>query len=59
MTKRASERIDPENIDQLVRLALTALFTTAAIARGAEINTMLASSCATCANAVVDAVTTP
>jgi hypothetical protein len=55
MTKRAG-RIDENDPDQLVRLALAALFTTAAIARGAEPNTMLATDSVTCANALVDAV---
>jgi hypothetical protein len=57
--KQAAGRIDPENLDQLITLALAALFTTAAIARGAEISTSLTRACANCAKAVVDSVTTP
>ena len=57
MSEKASGRIDPENLDQLVTLGLTALFTAVAIARGDAASTNLALVCAICAKAVVKSVT--
>lgn len=50
-----ARRIDIENDDQTILLALSALFTAVAIARGDSPGTSLAVTSVQCANALIDA----
>lgn len=50
-----ASRIDVENPDQIIVLALSALFTAVAIARGIGANAELARASVDCANALINA----
>lgn len=53
---KAASRIDYDDREQVVRLALASLFTSIAIARGFEATTELAAKCARCADALIESV---
>jgi len=57
MPKPTPARIDVDNVDEVILLALAALFTAVAIARGAvhPLNEV-AKGCVTCADELIDAV---
>jgi len=54
-----SEPIDFENRDQVLRLALSAVFMTTMIARGNSASTACAKAAVECADALINAVVTP